>query len=77
MRFLNISKAFEFDINAYCISIWYILMNRFQRLNGQTSKGKKILAGVRQGATFAPLFFLFIINNIREGIQPNIKIKTK
>ena len=57
------------------------LFNNFLRyrkqrvvLNGLVSAWKLVNAGVPEGSILGPLFFLFYINNLADGLQCNVKI---
>ena len=83
--FLDLSKAFDKvwlegllynlknnGINGNALKlIKPFLHNRYQRviLNGQSSSWLSIRAGVPQGSILGPLFFLFHINDLPEGLK--------
>ena len=88
--FLDISKAFDkawhdgliYKLKSNGINgdilrlIESFLSDRSQRvvLNGHTSNRNKIKAGVRQGSTLGPLFFLIYINDLLSELRCSAKL---
>ena len=54
----------------------FFLSDMLQRvvLNWKCSTWREILAGVPQGSTFEPLFFLIFIDDLPIGLQSRVKI---
>ena len=88
--FLDISKAFDkvwhkhllcklksMGISSNFLSLMgSFLSERYQRvlLNGQLSEWANIKANVPQCLILGPLVFLIYINDLSEGITPNVKL---